>query len=238
MYYLHHRRGLTFVEMLVVISIVAIVSGAILMIVLQSSRMFARTSAHIQPQESQMLALRKIEGEVREAMGITVGSDPMIIEILQPLKDPSPVLMNVIDGTTLQQGQRVCYFLGRKEGVSGNSWTTAVPDSVNGDTVFRIYGASPETPIIPFSTGTSFTSGQATVVIDGLLPRSKQDSTDPPLFQYVPTNAKGEAVAGTNRLRVNFIILVPEQRPGGSTEVKHILSTEFCIRNLNSSQPG
>lgn len=236
-------RGVTLTEVLVVVAVTAMVLTVVIAISLQGMRMYAATSTHIQPQEAQMIALQRLEREMREAMVIDLNSTANAVEIIRPAKDANG--LNLFTDGLLVSGKRICFFLGNKVS-QGGSWL-AVP-SATGDTLFRI-----ESTATNFPLGAAYSSTQARVIIEGILSTPMIDDPDhegqmipTDLFTYAPIDDNDTPdnpdddllLTNTSLVRITLTVPVAHHGPAGIVTEHHTLSTQFCIRNLTAAQAG
>lgn len=77
-----HRYGFTLMEALVVIGVVTLVSASVMGLFLRSSEVYARSSGRVEPQTSQLLALKRMENEIRQAYTISLSEDDPAADIL------------------------------------------------------------------------------------------------------------------------------------------------------------
>ncbi len=243
------RLGLTLAELLVAISVTAVLLGSVLAISLQATHIFATTGSHISPQNAQMLAMRRVAKELRQAMLInTAPSTGVLAEVVLPKKDPVTGFNQITENPVthelgLTQGDTIRYFLGVQKFPNAGNHTTwyANPDS-NGNALFR---ADNTTPL----TGSGYLN--ASVIIAGInsLPMVP-DPTHPaslipcPIFAFWPCNDNGTPnnptddtpTVNTRLIRITTSINVTEKRVAGAFVVPHTLSTQFYLRNLQTSQ--
>jgi hypothetical protein len=210
--------------------IIALVTGVLLSLMIQTSRVYTRTSAHVEPQASLMLALKRMEREIRDGMFFVLNSTDSTVEIVLPLRETNG--MNVITGTSLQEGNHVCFFLGKK--VGGETAWSAVPDPL-GDTIFRIEGAGFLQPL-----SSSYTNTQAKIIIEGVASTPMvPDPTDPTreiattVFTYAPLDEEGFLMDETRLIRITLTVPLKEHTPSGIRTVNHTMQTSFSLRNLD-----
>lgn len=217
----HARHaGVTLVEMLVVISTVAVVLISIMTISLQFSRIYRHTNAMLVPQSDQLLALRKMERELREAYSLEPTSNATSLEINPPKKTTGTT--RVIDAqqstdgslTPLPESYTIRYFLGTF--VDGEARPNA-----NGDTIFRVQSTDTQD-----AAGNYPLPGSADkyIIVRNLAPLDGAS-----LFSYEPGGA-----APTNKTRLVIVTLNTPVREseGGNPFTYQRLTTQFALRNL------
>jgi Tfp pilus assembly protein PilE len=244
-------RGVTLPEMVVVIAFIAIVSITIVSLFMQSARVYARTSSRVEPQASLMLAMHRMEKQIREAMFIRVGSSSTSVEIALPQKDTSGFirLKSIEIDTTLHkralvriEGKHLCFFLGRRDPTNPGG---AIPDAVNGNTIFLVTTGSDTaagTDIIDslgalapsYSKAETIISGVLSIptIVDPAYPGQQKPTT---IFSYATNGMASSAFQdGLNAQIVRITLTVPIQQTGVIGTQNHTLSTQFCLRNFES----
>jgi type II secretory pathway pseudopilin PulG len=232
-------RGVTFIELLVVIGIIAMVIIAVGTLFIEASRVYARTSEHIEPQWSEMLALKRMESDLRQGMHIDTGhSSGLAAEVVLPLKDADGYNALVQDASgklALQAGQVIRYFRGhRAPGYTVKNWV-AIPDTLvsdNGDCIFKI---DANTAMV----GSGYPN--ATIVVSGLVanppipdPLNPGSTIPEPVFVFAPLNPDGTLNTSlTQLIKITMTFNVQETTPAGRVMKPHTLSTQFCLRNLH-----
>lgn len=86
------QYGVSLVEMMVSVSLVAIVFTITVGLFMQAGKVFSRTSVRIEPQRSLTLAIKKMEGDMREAMFVRIGSNSTMVELGMPLLDENGMI--------------------------------------------------------------------------------------------------------------------------------------------------
>jgi len=236
-------RGVTLMELLVVMFIVGLTSFVIVNISIKANKLFARSSVRIEPQASTMLAFKRMEREIRQAMLIstTTPSSSTWIDVQLPQKDDQGLNQLSVDEDgriQLTPGIFVHYFLGSKVQVR--------------DAQKHLYLASPsETGTTLFRAESTYdvennTFDNARDVIDDIVnPSDPAVLSDPEvnraalastLFSYTPYNDNGtpddysddRPLTNTNLITIALIVKSTLQgRP-----IYHPLQTKFCLRNL------
>lgn len=238
-------RGVTLPEMLISLVIIGITGFMVIAIAIQNNRLYARTSVRIEPQASAMLAFKRMEREIRQAMLISTAtpSPSTWIQIQLPKKDADGLNELGVDNQgriALIPGDYVSYFLGKKLSQPDphkNKWV-AQP-SVAGTTLFRTKSTYNE-------VSDTFTDAQ--IVVDGIVNPADISLKDEPditkealgntLFVFTPYDDNGtpedftddKPRADTNLITITVIVKAKLQgRP-----VYHPLWTQFCLRNLRT----
>ena len=236
--------GVTLAELLVVIGIIAIVAIATTTIFLRVTGIYTRTSAHTGPQSAEILALKRMENDLRDAMFVSVVTPTPAtwVEISLPQVDSYgvPLMVKGKDGTiglTRNPALDTSYFLGDLvyPTYGDKSHWNAIPDP-NGHTIFRALSSTKTSAGI-------FPNGQ--VIIDGVLstpmiPDSKHAGQEIPgrLFEYWPSDPNDPTRPSVDSQLVRVTISIPVQSNTGSgiRVENHTVQTQFCLRNWNSSQ--
>lgn len=239
-----HLRGMTLIEVLIVLAIIGLVTGAVGALSIQASKLYARTSWHIEPQSSAMVAFKRLERELRDAMLVstTTPSPSTWIEVVLPKKDQHGLNIlkaNAQGRLTLLAGESVCYFLGKKvaqDGANSLLWT-AQPDA-QGTTLFRARSDDYDEAGMQFA--------HSRVLIDDIVdprtiteePSLQQMAVNRTLFVFIPYNDNGTPDDPTDDFprpdtQLIAVTLIVKSTYQGRT-VYHPLSTQFCLRNLHS----
>jgi len=234
--------GVTMVELLVSLFIIGLTFFVILNISVKSSKLYARTSVHIEPQASAMIAFKRMEREVRQAMVIstTTPSPSTWVEITLPDKDEqglNKLMVNANNRLMLIPGKTVSYFLGTKitlQSKQQKSWL-AQPSST-GTTLFRA-----ETTYNKFTN----TFAGARVIIDNIVNPSStslideqqltRDALSHTLFVYTPYDDNGtpdyyaddKPLTTTNLIGITLIVKTVQN----GRLIYTPLWTKFCLRN-------
>jgi prepilin-type N-terminal cleavage/methylation domain-containing protein len=237
--------GLTLIEILVVVSVLALMTIVIASFAMQSMRLFAEyqplligKSKRLAPQAAMMLGLKRMNTEIREAMFIRVGSSDTAVEIALPKRDDKGnILLNYVElnkethsrALMRTEGMHVCFFLGRKDPADPKG---AIPDLVNGDTIFRV------------ASGSADQTGGDIIQSDGTLPDSVSNVraiiTDITkvsyIFSYYDAAESSSYQNGMNAkiVRINLSYPVTITTPAGNVKRNQVLSTEFCLRNFET----
>lgn len=233
--------GVTLPEILVSLTIISVVFVTISVIFMQSTKIYMRKSGHTIPQEAQMLALKRMQRFMRQAMfvNIVTPTPSTWVELCLPRLNSSG--MNVlVRGENGQLGlQRdpnkdLCFFLGVREypdPANTNVWN-AIPNNT-GHTIFRALS----------STRTA--DGKypnAEVMIDGVLSVPMVPDLSRPgqmkpgrIFEYWPTDPNDPTRPTRDTQLVVVSLTIPVTVLGNRTEY-HTLQTQFCLRNWNSSK--
>lgn len=241
-----HLSGVTLIELVVTVSLMAIVSIAIVATSMQSMRLYARFRPLIMgdapgrsaPQSAMMVGIKRMDREIREALFIRVGSADTAVEIALPKLDAHGDILveNVIVDQVKQrkalmsfEGMHVCFFLGRRDTANPQ---VAIPDAVNGDTIFRIASGTPTTTgtDIISSGGTLDSSyANATEVISGITKVAY-------LFSYHNGSDNSSFESGMNarvvRINLTYPVVIPTR--AGRIKENQTLTTEFCLRNFET----
>ena len=236
--------GVTLPELLVVIGIIAIVAIATTTIFLRVTGVYARTSAHTNPQSAEMLALKRIENDLREAMFVSIVTPTPAtwVEISLPQVDSNgvPLIVKGTDGSiglTRNPALDTSYFLGDLvyPTFGDKSHWNAIPDP-NGHTIFRALSSTKTSAgIFP----------NAMVIIDGVLstpmvPDPQHPGREIPgrLFEYWPSDPNDPTRPSVDSQLVRVTLTIPVQSNTGSSVLieNHTVQTQFCLRNWNSSQ--
>jgi hypothetical protein len=234
--------GMTAPELLIVVFIIALTFFVIVNISVKASKLYARTSVHIEPQASAMIAFKRMEREIRQAMVIstTTPSPSTWVEITLPKKDAQGLNELMVDANNrllLIPGKRVNYFLGKKIALQDsvrNIWNAR--PSNTGTTLFRTEGKRDIT---------SNTFPGARVIIDNVINPSDtslvdeqqltRDALSNTLFVYSPYDDNGtpddytddRPLTTTNLIGITLIVKSMQNgRP-----IYHPLWTRFCLRN-------
>jgi hypothetical protein len=217
------------------------VSIAVTTVFVQATRVYTSTSVHIDPQEQQMLAMKRIEVEMREAMfvNIVTASPSTWVELCLPRTDETGDNVVVMDangelGLERDPAKDVAFFLGTKEypnPADTDHWN-AVP-SATGHTIFRAL------------SNTRTSSGvypQATVIIDGVASTPMIPDPEHPgqeiaarLFEYWPSDPNDPTRPTRDTQLIVVTLTIPVQEKTGQF-VNHTLRTQYCLRNWNSAQ--
>lgn len=242
---IHAQRGITLVEMLLVIAIIGMVIFSIVAVTMQAGKLHARTSVHLEPQASAMLALKRMQRELRDAMLIstTTPSPSTWIEFTVPAKDEHGLNRVQTDKhgfLSLVPGKNLCYFLGTKivaDPQGRNRWT-ARPDR-QGTTLFRAETSYDERNDMFYN---------AQVLVDKVVNPYTLSATEMAglkltalnrtLFVFVPYDDSGtpdDISDDTPRADTQLITitLVVEATLQGKP-LYHPLWTQFCMRNLKT----
>lgn len=244
--------GVSLLEIMISISLIAIVFIITIGLYLQAGQIFSRTSVRIEPQRSLMLAMKKMESEIREAMFIRIGSNSSMVELAMPLRDQNDMIaMSKIqldsNGTRStigrSEGKHICYFLGRPDIYDT---TLAVPDAIYGNTIYQIYTGNNTTTgsdIINSEGQLAYSYRNASKIISGVRPHAIV--TDPgtgqevigPIFSYVGYNDTNWYTSkGLNSQLVRISLTVPVTVVAGKIKTvrNHTVASEFCLRNFES----
>ncbi|MHB9130066.1 MAG: PilW family protein [Armatimonadota bacterium] len=239
--------GVTLIEMLIVVGVIAMVVTVVITLSLQASRVYARTSKHIEPQESQMLALQRIQRDIRESMSVTTVSNATWMVIHKPVKGSDGKFVLVRNPTTGRLGlsldpNALVYFLGTRQypdPVDHSHWN-AVPDT-SGDTLFKA-------DITTQNSSGAFPD--ARVIIDGILPTPmipdpKHPGKEIPtsLFVYWPIPDNGtpndptdDPTVYNTMIKITLTKKLEISTPSGRRTENHTLTSQFALRNLQTSQ--
>lgn len=195
-------RGLTIPEMLVAILFMGIVASSVVMIFIQSTRVYARTREHAKARTSQATALNRMSRDFREALGVQLHTNKWIT-LTVPVKGDADIVNQVVeDGTThllvtQPSSSRVHYFVGTPNAAAPNA---------GGTVLYRALGS--ETATGPFP--------HAEVVLQGLKP-----DNNIPVFDY----------ADSRYVYVTLLMPVSErtaEKPATATETS---VTKFFVRS-------
>ncbi|MHB0939244.1 MAG: PulJ/GspJ family protein [Armatimonadota bacterium] len=241
-YHAARIRGVTLLEMLISVFIIGLTFFVIINISIKASKLYARTNVHIEPQASAMLAFKRLEREIRQAMVIstTTPTPSTWIEITIPEKDDDGLNKLTVDAQgklVLIPGETISYFLGDKltlQDATRKLWK-AQPNTA-GSTLFRSE-SSYDKP------GNYF--NHCKIVIDGIVnpndpdvmsePQLTRDALENTLFVYTPYDDNGtpddytddHPLSTTNVINITLVVKTMQSgRP-----VYHPLWTKFCLRN-------
>lgn len=235
-------RGVTLLEMLISVFIIGLTFFVIINISVKASKLYARTNVHIEPQASAMIAFKRLEREIRQAMVIstTTPTPSTWIEVTLPEKDDDGLNKLAVDAQgrlVLIPGKTISYFLGDKlalQDATHKRWQGR--PNTSGRALFRTeqdYNASTN----------SFDDCQ--IIIDGIVnpsdpgvqnePQLTRDALANTLFVYTPYDDNGtpddynddSPLTTTNLISITLVVKTLQNgRP-----VYHPLSTKFCLRN-------
>lgn len=250
---LRYHRGITLTEVLVVMAVIGLISAAVTTLSMQSMKIYARTSEHIEPEASLELAFKRMGSIVREAMFIRIGSSATAMEVALPLKgnDGKIATNSVLIDTTRgmhalvrAEGMHICFFLGRR---SATNPTIAVPDPINGNILFMITTGSKTTTgtdIINDSGSLESSYSNAQAIITGISsspsvpdPQNPGNALPTTIFAYTTVGSDTSAFhKGLNAqlLRITLTVPIPRGPSGGEAIRDHTLSTQFCLRNFET----
>lgn len=230
-------RGATLVEMIIVCVVIAIVFISISTLSIQASKVYARTNIHIEPQASQMLAMTRMQQEIREAIEV-VNNDPLTnqlsnekqITIIIPQKDSYGLNITTnVNGALQIQEDTTCYIRFRQEVYPVGSNTAHI--------------------LMEKIDRNSNTVVGSTEIIHGLaLTPMNPDPAHPgqniagKLFEYYPLNDNGtpndptdDTIGpGTRLVKITLSIPLNQNTPTGGVTVYHTLHTEFALRNCRA----
>jgi len=234
--------GVTLLELVMAAFIIALSFFVIVNISIKASKLYARTSVHIEPQASAMIAFKRMEREIRQAMVIstTTPSPSTWVEITLPEKDAQGLNQLSVDATgrlILMPGQTVSYFLGRKLWLQDATHTLwSARPSATGTTLFRAESSYN-------FWANSFS--HARIVIDNIVnpnitsieneQQLTRDALANTLFVYTPYDDNGtpddytddRPLTTTNLIGITLIVKTMQNgRP-----VYTPLWTKFCLRN-------
>jgi len=228
-------QGLTLPEVLVVVSMLSLVMLTIIMVLVQTGRIYRNTVGQSTPQVTQELALKRLKKEISQAVALNINvSSATQLQIAIPEKE-SDGYNQIVQGSTgkigLQTGHLVTYFLGVKQPTPGNptAWT-AVP-SDTGDTLFRVTDLAPE----------QANNTNADIMIEGIAGTPKitdfaGNEKTTSLFTYGPTDHAGVLVTDPNLVVITFSTPVTVNTPQGHyKQVYHASSTQIYMRNIASA---
>ena len=235
------RWGITLPELLVVFFIIGLTSFVILNVWVKASKLYARTSVHIEPQATAMLAFKRTEREMRRAMQVSTSMSPSIwVIILMPEMDENGLNKIGIDAQgrlTLLPGKKIHYFLGKKvQLVDGQRRIWAAKPDLAGTALFRAYDDD-------YNSG-SVTFSKAKVIIDNIVNPTDpslataseldRDALGKTLFMYAPYDDNGtpddmtdDTPLDAKLLGITLIIKATLQ----GKPIYHPLQTQFCLRN-------
>lgn len=229
-------------ELLVSVFIIGLTFFVIVNISIKASKLHARTNVHIEPQASAMIAFKRMEREIRQAMVIstTTPSPSTWIEVILPEKDEQGLNKLGVDANNrlvLIPGKTVSYFLGDKlelQDANRKLWRARPSDS--GTTLFRA-----ETSYNKLTN--SFDNCKS--IIDNIVnpsdpsiasePQLTRDALANTLFVYTPYDDNGtpddytddRPLTTTNLIAITLVVKAMQNgRP-----VYHPLWTRFCLRN-------
>ncbi|HEY3416919.1 MAG TPA: hypothetical protein VGM23_08555 [Armatimonadota bacterium] len=231
--------GFTLVEVLISVTFIAIMLAAIIGLSINANRLYLRTSGHIEPQSSQMLALKRMERDLREGMFLLTTSSSTWVQVTLPALDNGGHYRIVQNATTgrlgLTPGITVRYFLGTIQYPNPNdkSHWIAVPN-VTGNVLFRA-------DVSTVNTAGNYPN--ARVIIDGILSvpiipdlTNQTGGTATSIFAYWPANTDGSPTVNTKLIKITLTKPANEYTNTGKQTVNHTLWTQFCLRNLQTSQ--
>ncbi|HEY3379324.1 MAG TPA: type II secretion system protein [Armatimonadota bacterium] len=246
-----HPHGFTLPEILIVVAFIGMVLTSVLTVSMQSSKIYSRMAVHEKAEAVLELALKRMEKVMREAMFIRVGSTSTAVEIALPLKDsggkiiPSSIEVNPTThakALVRQEGKHICFFLGR---YSTTNPTQAMPDGVNGNTIFMISSgtdATTGTDIISAAGTLSSSYTNAKEIITGI--NSVPTVPDPAhpgqalnafIFTYSTSGTTSAFQDGLNSQILRVTLTMPiANGPSGEPIHDQTLSTQFCLRNFES----
>lgn len=243
---MRYRRfaGVTLPELMVVLGVVALVGMATIKLFIRATGVYTNTSAHYGPQSNEMLALKRMQFDLREAMFVSVVTPTPTtwVEVCLPKEDSSGVSY-MIKGTKDMLGlvrdpaRDTSYFLGKLEYPNSSDKThwNAVPDAT-GHTIFKALSSTKN------SDG-KFPN--ASIIIDGVLstpmvpdPLHPGQEIAGRLFEYWPSDPTDPTRPSVDSqlVRVTITIPVTTKTARGSITTNHTVRTQFCLRNWNSSQ--
>lgn len=233
----YRQPGLTLIEALVSISVIAIVLFSVLAITFQSSAVYQRTAARQKSQAAQVLALKRIAAELREAKSVSVSSTSTAMLITLPQKDSTTHMVTILSGTSgpyVPAGATIRYFLGTKSNVrlSGGVTHWDATPSDTGDTLFRI-----DNSVAPVGG----VYADAPIVIEGIvtsIPNGSGTPTPQRIFVYGPTDTTTPSSNDVRLVKVTLTMPFTEVTPVGKSTVYQSLSTQLYMRNLGTTQQG
>jgi len=232
------------VELLVAMFIIGLTFFVIVNLSVKSSRLYARTSVHIEPQASAMIAFKRMEREIRQAMTIstTTPSPSTWVEVIIPQKDDLGLNQLSVDATgrlMLIPGETVSYFLGRKLWLQNSQQQLWLARPSNtGTTLFRAEST--------YNIWTD-TFSYAEVIIDNIVNPSSYSLIDEPqltrdalantLFVYSPYDNNGtpddytddRPLTTTNLIGITLIVKSVQN----GRNIYTPLWSRFCLRNNN-----
>lgn len=229
-------RGATLVELIIVCVVIAIVFVSISTLSIQSSKVYARTNIHIEPQASQMLALKRLQQEVREA--IEVVNDPLTnqlsnenqITIIVPLKNSYGLNITESVNGKLEIKEDLAYYIRFRQEVYPVGSTSA-----------RILREKID------RTNSSVLESKE--IIHGLSLTPMNPDPDHPgqniagkLFEYYPLDDNGtpndptddNIGPGTRLVKITLSMPLNQNTPTGGVTIYHTLHTEFALRNCRA----
>lgn len=226
---MRRSRGLTLVEVLMVIAVISVVMITLLLMIMQNNKLYMRTAVHLDPQASQMIALKRMERELREAMQVLNSPEPATwIHIILPIKDQNGfnvlsydaatgelgLTLNTTD-TTKPMNPNISYFLGNKvSAVAGKTNTYVAEASTTGTCIFRATSMpSVDSDIFP----------EAQLIAEGVLnPPLLPDPNNPGkiitgnMFDYFPYPPDQQTVTNlTHIIRVSVTTPIPVKESSG-----------------------
>jgi len=234
--------GVTLLEMLISVFIIGLTFFVIINISLKASKLYARTNVHIEPQASAMIAFKRMEREIRQAMVIstTTPSPSTWVEVILPEKDDQGLNKLAVDAhnrLVLIPGVTVSYFLGNKteqQDATHKLWKATPSNS--GTALFRSES--------PYNIATN-SFDNCKVIIDGIVnpsdanlanePQLTRDALASTLFVFTPYDDNGtpddytddRPLTTTNLIGITLVVKAMQNgRP-----VYHPLWTRFCLRN-------
>jgi len=238
----HVTFGVTLLEMLISMFIIGLTFFVIINISLKASKLYTRTNVHIEPQASAMIAFKRLEREVRQAMVIstTTPTPSTWIEITLPEKDDQGLNKLAVDAEgklVLIPGKTISYFLGDKMTLQNADYKLwKARPNIAGTTLFRSE-TSYDKP------GNFF--NHCRIIIDGIVnpndpsvmnePQLTRDALANTLFVYTPYDDNGtpddytddNPLTTTNLISITLVVKAMQNgRP-----VYHPLWTKFCLRN-------
>ncbi|MHB9025137.1 MAG: PulJ/GspJ family protein [Armatimonadota bacterium] len=230
--------GVTLIEVLISVSFIAIMLAAIISLSVNANRLYLRTSGHIEPQASQMIALKRIERDLREGMFLLTTSSSTWVQVTLPALDDDGhhrIVQNSETGRLgLTPGVTVRYFLGTVQYTDSSKQHWLAIPSETGNILFRA------------DASTVNGLGQypdARVIIDSILstpiipnPVDPTQGTPTSIFTYWPANTDGSPTINTKLIKITLTKTAVEYLNTGKRTVNHTLWTQFCLRNLQTSQ--
>jgi len=227
--YRQRQTGVTLPELLMVMAVIIMITVAISSIILQAGKINAATSTRIGPQSALMLAMTRMEREVRVAMAVQ-SSSPRHVQFVLPAKTEQGV-NDLDEDEQLIPGLIVRYFQGSKSFPNPNnpSQWNAVPGTAGnpGDILFRAE-VEDDTPL-------DATVPNAQVLLDGLTPTPMVSDPDHP-NQEMAANLFEYSVSNPRLITVN--LTMPVINPASAPNQHLSLSTQFYLRNIPRSPEG
>ena len=214
--------GVTLLEMIVAVATIALVSGSVIGISMQFAGLHQHTQANLGPQFDQILSLKLMERDLREAYSISSTSTTTSLMITPPLKTTgATTVISPQAGFNsriipVAAAYTIRYFLGNLSG------STAAP-SDTGNTLFRVPStvAQDGSGNYPLSGDVSQYIIAKNLAMNGLS-----------LFNYTPGGTA--PTTGTSLVVVTLNTPVVETMRGNSVNYQ-TLTTQFAMRNLQSN---